>query len=137
MQKSHHDNEKKQKWSGEMAVKDKKTKVESLKRSLSERYGIDADAFAENDLEIYITQMDILKGLEKQMQEDGYVVTKEYVKGRLNVCSHPSIKDYNNTADSSHKTVNAIRKFIKEYGDASTDNSDDELMKILSEVEDD
>jgi hypothetical protein len=107
-------------------------RIETIKKKIADRYGIETDVFCDNDIDIYCQQMEMLQGLKKQLQEDGYVVTKEYVKGRMNVCSHPCIGEYNKTADSSHKTVNAIRKFIEKNSSDALDDGGDELMKILN-----
>lgn len=105
--------------------------VEQIKQKIADRYGIETDIFCDNDLEIYTQQIEMLKGLKQALLEDGYVVEKTYAGGKANKYSHPAIADYNKTADSSHKTVNAIRKFIKEYG-SDIDEDDDDLMKILN-----
>jgi hypothetical protein len=53
-----------------------------------------------------------LDELEKSMDEDGLLVTKQYVKGRENIYSHPAIGDYNRTSDAANKTVNTLMKII-------------------------
>ena len=46
-------------------------------------------------------QLRILGDLEKELSDSGILVTKEYVKGRQNIYSHPAINAYNKTADSA------------------------------------
>ena len=107
-----------------------KKEVKTITKKIEDRYGIETDVFCDKDIEIYVNQMDIADGLLQKLRQDGYTVEKTYSGGKSNTYSHPSIADYNKTADSSHKTVNAIRKFIKEHADVN-DNGEDDLMKLL------
>lgn len=60
------------------------------------------------------------------------MVTKEYVKGRGNVYTHPAIGEYNKTATSANQTVATLIKIIKELRDDDTDNEQqDELLTAL------
>ena len=60
------------------------------------------------------------------------MVTKEYVKGRGNVYTHPAISEYNKTATSANQTVATLIKIIKELRDDDTDNEQqDELLTAL------
>ena len=113
----------------------KMNRVQEIKAQILERYGIETDVFCDNDLDIYCQQMEMLQGLKKALQEDGYVVEKTYSGGKKNKYSHPAIADYNRTADSSHKTVNAIRKFLNEYG-VNMEEDGDDLMSLLNGEED-
>ena len=64
--------------------------------------------------------------------KDGILVTKEYVKGRENVYSHPAITDYNRTTDSANKTVATLMKIITTLRDQNDDNEPDPLLEILA-----
>ena len=79
----------------------------------------------------YQVQLQILNGLEKTIKQDGILVTKEYVKGRKNVYSHPAISDYNRTTDSANKTVVTLMKIITTLRDHQ-DDGPDLLLEILS-----
>ena len=70
--------------------------------------------------------------MEKKIKEDGTLVTKEYVKGRGNVYTHPAIAEYNKTATASNQTVATLMKIIKTLRNEDDDGeSDDELLSAL------
>ena len=76
----------------------------------------------------YQVQLKILGDLEKELVESGTLITKEYVKGRENVYSHPAINAYNKTADSANRTASTLMKVITSLKDVSMDvEPDDEL----------
>ena len=70
--------------------------------------------------------------LEKKINEDGTLVTKEYVKGRENIYTHPAIAEYNKTSTSANQTVATLIKIIKSLrSDEENVESDDELLSAL------
>ena len=76
----------------------------------------------------YQVQLKILGDLEKTLTESGAFITKEYVKGRENIYSHPAINAYNRTADSANRTASTLMKVITSLKDVSMDvEPDDEL----------
>lgn len=76
----------------------------------------------------YQVQLKILGDLEKELVESGTLVTKEYVKGRENVYSHPAINAYNRTADSANRTASTLMKVITSLKDVSMDVEPDEEL---------
>lgn len=71
------------------------------------------------------------------MEDEGMLVTKEYVKGSKNLYVSPAVSAFNRTADSANKTVMALIKIIKEFNvDGMTDNEDLLLKTINGEEED-
>jgi hypothetical protein len=98
---------------------------------IAENHGVEQNFFFITTFKRYQVQLKILQDLEKTIMEDGTKVTKEYVKGRENVYSHPCISDYNRTTDSSNKTVMTLMKIITTLRNQD-DNEDDELMLFLS-----
>ena len=83
-------------------------------------------------------QLKILSELESSIKNDGVLVTKEYVKRRKNVYSHPAIQDFNRTTDSANKTVSRLMKIISKF--SSDDNSDrdtDPLLQLINGGDDD
>lgn len=60
----------------------------------------------------YCKQVDLISKLSKVIEEDGELVTKEYVKGRENVYIHPAIKELNNTSNSANNTVSTLLKIL-------------------------
>ena len=79
---------------------------------IAEQHGVEQNFFFLTTFKRYQVQLQILNDLEKTIKEDGILVTKEYVKGRKNVYSHPAISDYNRTTDSANKNVSTLMKII-------------------------
>lgn len=99
---------------------------------IAERYGVEQNFFFLTTFKRYQVQLQILNDLEKTIKQDGILVTKEYVKGRKNVYSHPAISDYNRTTDSANKTIVTLMKIITTLRDKQSDNEPDPLLEILS-----
>ena len=101
--------------------------------SIAEKYGVEQNFFFLTTFKRYQVQIGILNGLERTIREDGTLVTKEYVKGRKNIYSHPAISDYNRTTDSANKTVVTLMKIITTLRDRQNDDEPDPLLEILGE----
>ena len=76
----------------------------------------------------------ILSNLEKSINDEGTLVTKEYVKGRGNLYANPAISEYNRTTDSANKTVTTLLRILKEFDARENSSAEDEdpLMKIIN-----
>ena len=98
---------------------------------IAEQHGVEQNFFFLTTFKRYQVQLQILNDLEKTIKQDGILVTKEYVKGRKNVYSHPAISDYNRTTDSANKTVVTLMKIITTLRDRQ-DDGPDPLLEILS-----
>ena len=104
----------------------------------AEAFGVDKNFFFITTFRRYMVQLKILSELESSIKNDGVLVTKEYVKGRKNVYSHPAIQDFNRTTDSANKTVSTLMKIISKF--SSDDNSDsdtDPLLQLINGGDDD
>lgn len=99
---------------------------------IAEQHGVEQNFFFITTFKRYQVQIQILNDLEKTIKEDGTMVTKEYVKGRKNVYSHPSISDYNRTTDSANKTVNTLMKIILSLRQDDITEDDDPLLRIIA-----
>lgn len=99
---------------------------------IAEKHGVEQNFFFLTTFKRYQVQIGILNDLEKTIREEGILVTKEYVKGRKNVYSHPAISDYNRTTDSANKTVVTLMKIITTLRDRQSDDEPDPLLEILS-----
>jgi hypothetical protein len=84
---------------------------EVLKRA--EEKGVQSNFFFVTTFKRYQVQMNTLNSLEKAIGEYGATVTKEYVKGRQNVCVNPAITEYNKTATAANGTVSTLINIIK------------------------
>ena len=98
---------------------------------IAEQHGVEQNFFFLTTFKRYQVQLQILNDLEKTIKQDGILVTKEYVKGRKNVYSHPAISDYNRTTDSANKTVVTLMKIITTLRDRQEDDGPDPLLEIL------
>ena len=95
-------------------------------------HGTEQNYFFMTTFDRYQVQLKILNELEETIKSDGALVTKEYVKGRKNVYSHPAISDYNRTTDSANKTVVTLMKIITTLRDNQDEGEQDQLLEILS-----
>ena len=99
---------------------------------IATEHGVEQNFFFITTFNRYRVQLDILTDLEAKIKEDGALVTKEYVKGRENVYTHPAITEYNKTCTSANQTVATLIKIIKSVRDNDGDNEgEDELLKAL------
>ena len=99
---------------------------------IAEQHGVEQNFFFLTTFKRYQVQLQILNDLEKTIKEDGTLVTKEYVKGRKNVYSHPAIADYNRTTDSANKTVSTLMKIIISLRKDDVTEEDDPLLQIIA-----
>ena len=77
-------------------------------------------------------QLTILANLKETIEQDGALVTKEYVKGRENIYTHPAIGEYNKTSTAANQTVATLIKIIKSLRNGEeADGGEDELLKAL------
>lgn len=79
---------------------------------IAEQHGVEQNFFFITTFKRYQVQINILNELEKKINEDGTLVTKEYVKGRKNVYTHPAIGEYNKTSTNANQTVQTLLKII-------------------------
>ena len=100
---------------------------------IAEKFGVEQNFLFLTTFKRYQVQLNILSQLEKKIKEDGSLVTKEYVKGRENVYTHPAISEYNKTAQSANNTVATLIKILKDLRkDGVKDNKDkDALFEAL------
>jgi hypothetical protein len=99
---------------------------------IAQEHGVEQNFFFITTFKRYQVQINILTELEKKINEDGALVTKEYVKGRENIYTHPAIGEYNKTCTSANQTVATLIKIIKSLRDNDGENDgEDELLKAL------
>jgi len=95
----------------------------------AEQKGVSTNFFFLTTFKRYQVQMKIMTDLEKEINELGATVKKEYVKGRTNVYTNPAITEYNKTATAANGTVATLMKIVTTFEDKE-DNSD-ELLDFL------
>lgn len=99
---------------------------------IAEEHGVEQNFFFITTFKRYQVQINILNELEKKINDDGALVTKEYVKGRENLYTHPAIGEYNKTSTSANQTVATLIKIIKSLrNEDEVNDGEDELLKAL------
>lgn len=100
----------------------------------AEASGLKQNFFFRTTFQRYTEQMRILNELQQVMRQDGVIVTKEYVKGRGNVYTHPAVKEYNQTATSANGTVATLIKILDAF--KSEGSNESKLNAFLSSLND-
>ena len=93
------------------------TKLNRMARDLLEKadtFGLTDDYLFMTTFRRYTTQVALAEELQKSLEKDGVLVTKEYVKGRANIYTHPGINSYNRVTDSANKTAQALSRMLEE-----------------------
>lgn len=97
---------------------------------IAEQHGVEQNFFFLTTFKRYQVQINILTDLEKRINEDGSLVTKEYVKGRENIYTHPAIAEFNKTSNAANQTVSTLMKIITTLR-KDDDSNNDELLAFL------
>ena len=77
-------------------------------------------------------QLQILEDLKKAIEDEGMLVSKEYVKGRKNLYTNPAVSDFNRTTDSANKTVATLLRILKSFDSDQSREETDPLMDIIN-----
>lgn len=97
----------------------------------AEKSGVQSNFFFLTTFKRYQVQLEILRGLEEQLNSEELLVAKEYVKGRKNLYENPAIGAYNKTTDSANKTVATLMKILKNYGVDEKSEDVDPLLALI------
>ena len=99
---------------------------------IAQEHGVEQNFLFLTTFQRYQMQLTILNNLKETIEQDGSLVTKEYVKGRGNVYTHPAISEYNKTSTAANQTVATLIKIIKSLRNGENEDSgEDELLKAL------
>lgn len=90
---------------------------------LAMQANVEQNFFFVSTFKRYQVQLSILAQLESEIKKAGVLVTKQYVKGRENVYTHPAVTDYNRTATAANQTVQTILKIITTLAEHSISDS--------------
>lgn len=100
----------------------------------AEERGVQSNFFFLTTFKRYQVQMKILGDLEREINELGPVVTKEYVKGRQNVVANPAIAEYNKTATAANGTVATLINIIRSFeGEEKSGGKLQDMIAALNE----
>lgn len=86
---------------------------------MAEETGTEQDFFFSTTYRRYLKQLEILNKLENELGSEPVLITKEYVRDRKNLYTHPAITEYNKTADAANRTVLALLKIMTTYEEHS------------------
>ena len=100
---------------------------------IAEKHGVEQNFFFITTFKRYQVQINILNDLERSIKEQGTLVTKEYVKGRQNVYTHPAITEYNKTANGANQTVQTLMKIITTLRDEGSEDAEELIAFIRGE----
>ena len=99
---------------------------------IAQEHGVEQNFLFLTTFQRYQVQLTILNNLQEKIEADGALVTKEYVKGRENIYTHPAIGEYNKTSTAANQTVATLIKIIKSLRNGEeADGGEDELLKAL------
>jgi len=113
-----------------MQSKNLKEQAKEIKR-LAEESGLQSNYFFITTFERYEYQLQILDDLKKAINDEGMLVSKEYVKGRKNLYTNPAVSDFNRTTDSANKTVATLLRILKSF-DGEVHEETDPLLDIIN-----
>jgi hypothetical protein len=97
---------------------------------IAAQHGVEQNFFFITTFKRYQVQINILTDLEKTIRSEGTLVTKEYIKGRGNVYTHPAIAEYNRTSTAANQTVQTLMKIITTLRKEDEDGGSD-LLSFL------
>lgn len=98
----------------------------------AEAKGVSTNFFFVTTFKRYQVQMQIMDELEKEINELGATVSKEYVKGRQNVYTNPAIGEYNKTATAANGTVATLLKILTTLAEEEEKQPADLMQEFLS-----
>ena len=105
---------------------------------IAAEHGVEQNFFFITTFKRYQVQIQLLADLEQTIKAEGPLVSKEYVKGRKNVYTHPAIAEYNKTSTAANQTVQTLMKIVMKMRNdddgSGTDgggSTGDELMDFL------
>ena len=102
---------------------------------LAKENGVESEYLFTTTFDRYKMQLEILDNLKKSINDEGMLVTKEYVKGRKNVYTNPAITEYNRTTQIANNTVATLLKIIRNRKDDNNNtNEDDPLFEAINGV---
>jgi cell fate (sporulation/competence/biofilm development) regulator YmcA (YheA/YmcA/DUF963 family) len=100
---------------------------------IAEKHGVEQNFFFITTFKRYQVQINILNDLEKTIRTESTLVTKEYVKGRENIYTHPAITEYNKTSTAANQTVQTLMKIITTLRDEGSEDAEELIAFIRGE----
>lgn len=105
--------------------------AEEIMRKAEEK-GVSTNFFFVTTFKRYQVQMKIMNELEKEINDTGATVSKEYVKGRQNIYTNPAISEYNKTATAANGTVATLLKILTTLAEDEDKQPADLMSEFLA-----
>lgn len=86
----------------------------------AEKRGVSSNFFFVTTFKRYQVQMKILTQLEEEINNNGVLITKTYVKDAPNLMANPAITEYNKTAAAANATVGVLINIIRSLSGVDT-----------------
>lgn len=99
---------------------------------IAEESGVQSNFLFITTFQRYQVQLGILEKLEKAINEDDLIISKEYIKGKKNLYTNPAVTNYNRTADSASKTVSSLIRIIKSFNVEEDVGETDPLLNMIN-----
>jgi tRNA(Phe) wybutosine-synthesizing methylase Tyw3 len=102
------------------AAKPKKPNINSAADELirmAEEGGVEQNFFFTTTFNRYKVQLNTLTRLQQEISNGELLISKEYVKGRVNLVANPAITEYNKTSTAANQTVQTLLKIITTFAD--------------------
>lgn len=87
-------------------------------------FEVDRDEDYKAAAQTYAEEAELIAKMRTQLEEDGMTVTKEYVKGRENVCVHPLIQEIPKHVDCANRTLGILGEIIVKRGKKKPEEAD-------------
>lgn len=104
--------------------------AEILRRATEK--GVSSNFFFVTTFQRYQMQMKIIEKLEEEIEKNGTMVKKTYVKGRENISANPAIGEYNKTCTAMNSTVSTLIQIIEKMSEKTVNESG--LMKLMQSM---
>lgn len=78
----------------------------------------------------YSEEAELIAQMRNQLAEDGMTVTKEYVKGRENICINPLIPEIPKHVDCANRTLGILGDIIVKRGKKRPEDEVDALSEF-------
>lgn len=78
----------------------------------------------------YAEEVELIAQMRTQLEEDGMTTTKEYVKGRENLCIHPLVQEIPKHVDCANRTLGILGDIIVKRGKKKPEDEEDSLSEF-------
>lgn len=99
---------------------------------IAEENGVQGNFLFATTFDRYLFLIETLEELKGKIKDEGLTVERAYVKGKKNLYSSPSVKNYNATCDLANKTVQTLMKVIRDFNVEESKGESDPLIRMIN-----